>query len=443
MAVMTRIKSNMIKVGIIGVGTVGTSVANILKENADVISARAGRDIVVKSGVVRNLSKDRGLDIILTDSVDDILNDKEIDIVVELMGGVDEPFVVVKRALESGKAVVTANKALLAYHRYELQELAGNIPFEFEASVAGGIPIITALRDGPGGIPIITALRDGLSANHIESIMGIMNGTCNYMMTEMTNNGVSYDAILKEAQDLGYAEADPTFDVGGYDAAHKLLILASIAYGLDAKPEDILIEGIENVSSEDIAFAKEFGYAIKLLAIAKKDKDEVELRVHAALIKKDEMIAKIDGVMNGVSVVGDKVGETLYYGPGAGGDATASAVVANIIDIARSGKSTPMLGFNRPMEGNALRLKSSDDIESKYYLRINVTDKAGVLAQLSKIFESYNISIETMLQRSNENGSANLLISTHLSVEKSVKNLINEIEQLTFVNGRPAMIRII
>jgi len=420
----------MIKVGIIGVGTVGTSVANILKENADVISARAGRDIIVKSGVVRNLSKDRGLDITLTDNVEDVLNDREIDIVVELMGGVDEPFEVVKRALESGKAVVTANKALLAYHRYELQELAGNIPFEFEASVAGGIPIITALRDG-------------LSANHIESIMGIMNGTCNYMMTEMTNNGVSYDAILKEAQDLGYAEADPTFDVGGYDAAHKLLILASIAYGIDAKPEDILIEGIENVTSEDIAFAKEFGYAIKLLAIAKKDNNEVELRVHAALIKKDEMIAKIDGVMNGVSVIGDKVGETLYYGPGAGGDATASAVVANIIDIARSGKSTPMLGFNRPMEGNTLTLKSSDAIESKYYLRINVTDKAGVLAQLSKIFESYNISIETMLQRSSENESANLLISTHLSVEKNVKNLINEIEKLPFVNGRPAMIRII
>ncbi|WP_297432602.1 homoserine dehydrogenase [Sulfurimonas sp.] len=420
----------MIKVGIIGVGTVGTSVANILKENADVISARAGVDIVVKSGVVRNLSKDRGLDIILTDNVDDVLNDDEIDIVVELMGGVDEPFVVVKRALESGKAVVTANKALLAYHRYELQELAGNIPFEFEASVAGGIPIITALRDG-------------LSANHIESIMGIMNGTCNYMMTEMTNNGISYDAILKEAQDLGYAEADPTFDVGGYDAAHKLLILASIAYGLDAKPEDILIEGIENVSSEDIAFAKEFGYAIKLLAIAKKDNNEVELRVHAALIKKDEMIAKIDGVMNGVSVVGDKVGETLYYGAGAGGDATASAVVANIIDIARSGKSTPMLGFNRPMEGDALTLKSSDKIESKYYLRINVTDKAGVLAQLSKIFESYNISIETMLQRSSENGSANLLISTHKAIEKNIQSMLKELEKLDFINFRPVMIRIV
>jgi homoserine dehydrogenase len=420
----------MIKVGIIGVGTVGVSVAKILQENADVISARAGVDIVVKSGVVRNLSKERGLDITLTTDVNDILDDHEIDIVVELMGGVDEPFAVVKKALQNGKAVVTANKALLAYHRYELQEIAQDKAFEFEASVAGGIPIISALRDG-------------LSANHIESIMGIMNGTCNYMMTEMTNNGVSYDAILKEAQELGYAEADPTFDVGGYDAAHKLLILASIAYGIDAKPEDILIEGIENVSSEDIAFAKEFGYAIKLLAIAKKDNNEVELRVHAALIKQDEMIAKIDGVMNGVSVVGDKVGETLYYGPGAGGDATASAVVANIIDIARSGKSTPMLGFNRPMEGNALTLKASDEIETKYYLRINVNDEAGVLAKLSKLFENHSISIETMLQRPSENSSANLLISTHIAVEKNVKNLINEIEKLPFVNGRPAMIRII
>ncbi len=420
----------MIKVGIIGVGTVGTSVANILKENADVISARAGVNIVVKSGVVKNLSKDRGLDIKISDNVDDILNDSEIDIVVELMGGVEEPFAVVKRALENGKAVVTANKALLAYHRYELQEMAKDIPFEFEASVAGGIPIITALRDG-------------LSANHIESIMGIMNGTCNYMMTKMTNEGVAYDAILKESQELGYAEADPTFDVGGYDAAHKLLILASIAYGIDAKPEDILIEGIENVTQEDIAFAKEFGYAIKLLGIAKKDKNEVELRVHACLIKQEEMIAKIDGVMNGISVVGDKVGETLYYGPGAGGDATASAVVANIIDIARSGKSTPMLGFNRPMEGDALTLKASEDIESKYYLRINVSDRAGVLAKLTKIFEAHNISIETMLQRPSENERANLLISTHLAVEKDIQAMMRELEALDFVHAKPVMIRIV
>lgn len=420
----------MITVGIIGVGTVGTSVVNILKENADVISARAGHKIVVKSGVVKNLSKDRGLDIKLTDNVDDILNDEEIDIVVELMGGVEEPFEVVKRALKSGKAVVTANKALLAYHRYELQEIAGELAFEYEASVAGGIPIINALRDG-------------LSANHIESLMGIMNGTCNYMMTKMTNEGVDYDVILKEAQDLGYAEADPTFDVGGYDAAHKLLILASIAYGIDVKPEDILIEGIQNVTQEDISFAKEFGYAIKLLGIAKKTGNEVELRVHACLIKKDEMIAKIDGVMNGISVVGDKVGETLYYGPGAGGDATASAVVANIIDIARSGKSRPMLGFDRPMEGKKLTLKPVDQIESKYYLRINVSDKAGVLAKLTKLFEDNNISIETMLQRPAENNSANLLVSTHVALEKDIQNMISTLATQEFVNTQPVMIRIV
>ena len=420
----------MLKVGIIGVGTVGTSVANILKENADVISARAGVDIVVKSGVVRNLDKDRGLDIKLTTDVNEILDDDEIDVVVELMGGVEEPFEVVKKALRSGKAVVTANKALLAYHRYELQEIAKDVAFEYEASVAGGIPIINALRDG-------------LTANHIESIMGIMNGTCNYMMSKMSDEGVDYDAILKESQELGYAEADPTFDVGGYDAAHKLLILASIAYGIDAKPEDILIEGIENVTQEDISFAKEFGYAIKLLGIAKKDGNEVELRVHAALIKKEQMIAKIDGVMNGISVVGDKVGETLYYGPGAGGDATASAVVANLVDIARSGKSKPMLGFNRPMEGDQLTLKPIESINSKYYLRINVSDKAGVLARITKLFEENNISIETVLQRPVDATSANLLVSTHIALEKDVQNMITSLEALEFVNAKPVMIRIV
>jgi len=419
----------MVKVGIIGVGTVGTSVAQILKDNADVIFARAGQEIIVKSGVVKNLNKDRGLDIIITDNVDDVLNDSEIDIVVELMGGVEEPFEVVKRALKSGKAVVTANKALLAYHRYELQDMAKDIAFEYEAAVAGGIPIINALRDG-------------LSANHIESIMGIMNGTCNYMMTKMTDEGVAYDAILKESQELGYAEADPSFDVGGYDAAHKLLILASIAYGIDAKPEDILIEGIENVTQEDIAFAKEFGYAIKLLGIAKKDANQVELRVHACLIKQEEMIAKIDGVMNGISVVGDKVGETLYYGPGAGGDATASAVVANIIDIARSGKTAPMLGFDKPLE-RKLTLKSTDDINSKYYLRINVSDRAGVLARITKIFEEHNISVETMLQRPASTNSANLLISTHIALEKDVQAMMKELESLDFINAAPVMIRIV
>jgi homoserine dehydrogenase len=419
----------MIKVGIIGVGTVGESVAKILEENQDVISARAGKAIEVKTGVVRNLDKKRDVKCHLTTNVDEVLDDDEIDIVVELMGGVEEPFKVVTKALKNNKAVVTANKALLAYHRYELSELAKDIAFEYEASVAGGIPIINALREG-------------LSANHIESIMGIMNGTCNYMLTKMRDEGVAYDYILKEAQKLGYAEADPTFDVGGYDAAHKLLILASIAYGIDAKPEDILIEGIENITQEDIAFAKEFGYEIKLLGIAKKDKNEVELRVHSALINKDEMIAKIDGVMNGISVVGDKVGETLYYGPGAGGDATASAVIANIVDIVRSGKSSPMLGFNRPMEGK-LTLKDIKRIKSRYYLRINVSDKAGVLAKITKIFEDNNISVETMLQRPATNQDANLLISTHTAKESDIRNMIEQLTNLEFVNQKPVMIRIV
>ena len=419
----------MLKVGVIGVGTVGTSVVKILNDNKEMITARAGREVVVTSGVVKNLSKDRGLDIKLSDNPYDIVNDPEIDVVVELMGGVEEPFEVVKTALQNGKAVVTANKALLAYHRYELQDIAKDLPFEFEASVAGGIPIINALRDG-------------LSANHIESIVGIMNGTCNYMMTKMTDEGVAYDAILKESQELGYAEADPSFDVGGFDAAHKLLILASIAYGIDAKPEDILIEGIENVTQDDIAFAKEFGYAIKLLAIAKRDGDEVELRVHAALISKDEMIAKIDGVMNGISVIGDKVGETLYYGPGAGGDATASAVVANIIDIARAGKSSPMLGFDKPLE-HGLSLKDKDAINSKYYLRFNVIDKPGVLAEITKLFGEHNISIETILQRPSDSDSVNLLLSTHMAVERNIQDVIAISEKLDFVVAKPVMIRII
>ena len=419
----------MTKVGVIGVGTVGTSVVEIIEQHKDILTARSGDEIMVKSGVVRNLAKERGLDIALSTDPMDIVNDPEIDIVVELMGGVDEPFEVVKKALENGKAVVTANKALLAYHRYELQDIARDVAFEYEASVAGGIPIINALRDG-------------LSANHIESIQGIMNGTCNYMMTKMMDEGVDFDAILKESQELGYAEADPTFDIGGFDAAHKLLILASIAYGIDAKPEDILIEGIENVTQADIAFAKEFGYAIKLLGIAKRDGEEVELRVHAALIDKDEMIAKIDGVMNGVSVVGNKVGETLYYGPGAGGDATASAVVANIVDIVRSGKRSPMLGFDKPLE-QGLKLKDPADIVSKYYLRLKVTDKAGVLSKITQLFGEHNISIETMLQRPADGEFANLLFSTHEAVERDIQNVIGSLEALEFVADKPVMIRIV
>jgi homoserine dehydrogenase len=418
----------MLKVGIIGVGTVGTSVANILLDNKNIISARAGVDIVPTIGVVSNLNKKRDVSIKLTTNVDEILEDDSIDIVVELMGGIEKPYEIVKKALLKGKAVVTANKALLAYHRYELQELAGDIPFEFEAAVAGGIPIINALRDG-------------LSANHIKSIQGIMNGTCNYMLTRMINDGVSYDEILKEAQDLGYAEADPTFDVGGYDAAHKLLILGSIAYGIDIKPEDILIEGIDNITKADIDFAKEFEYSIKLLGIAKKVGSEIQLRVHPVLIPDDKMIAKVDGVMNGISVVGDKVGETMFYGAGAGGDATASAVVANIIDIARKGKGSPMLGFeNQP--GEKLTLMAKEDITTKYYLRLEIADKSGTLAKIATILGNNSISIEAMMQKPLKNETANLLLTTHTCIEKDILKAMNELENSGVVLRKPTMIRI-
>ncbi|MCG3689145.1 homoserine dehydrogenase [Aliarcobacter butzleri] len=418
----------MLKVGIIGVGTVGTSVANILIDNKNIITARAGKEIVPTIGVVSNLGKKRDVSIKLTTNADEILEDDSIDIVVELMGGIDKPYEIVKKALLKGKAVVTANKALLAYHRYELQELAGDIPFEFEAAVAGGIPIINALRDG-------------LSANHIKSIQGIMNGTCNYMLTRMINHGVNYDEILKEAQELGYAEADPTFDVGGYDAAHKLLILGSIAYGIDVKPEEILIEGIENITKADIEFAKEFEYSIKLLGIAKKVGNEIELRVHPVLIPEDKMIAKVDGVMNGISVVGDKVGETMYYGAGAGGDATASAVVANIIDIARKGKGSPMLGFEK-QPGEKITLMPKENIQTKYYLRLEVADKSGTLAKVATIFGNNSISIENMMQKPLKDSKANLLLTTHTCVEKDILKAIKELENSGVVLTKPNMIRI-
>ncbi len=418
----------MVKIGILGVGTVGASVANILETNANILEARSGKKIVVKHGVVKNIKKDRGVNISLSDNPMDIINDPEIEIIVELMGGVEEPYKLVKKALENGKAVVTANKALLAYHRYELQEIAGDIPLMYEASTAGGIPIIGALRNG-------------LTANHIESIQGIMNGTTNYMLTKMINEGALYDEILKEAQELGYAEADPTFDVGGFDASHKLLILASIAYGIDAKPEDILIEGIQNITQTDVSFAKEFGYEIKLLGIAKKVESGIELRVHPTMIPSSSMIAKVDGVMNAVSVVGDRVGETMYYGAGAGGDATASAVIADIVDIVR-GNHAPMLGYRKGLESD-MELLFESEIVTHYYLRMSVDDKSGVLAKITNVLERFDISIESMLQKPHKNEDVvKLLFTTHECQEEKIQAAMLELKKLDCVHGDIAMMRI-
>ena len=416
-------------IAILGVGTVGEAVAKILLQNKKLIAARCGEEIAPLIGVVRNLSKKRDVAIPLTDDIEGVLEREDIDVFVELMGGVEEPFRVVSKILERKKAVVTANKALLAYHRYALQNLAQNTPFGFEASVAGGIPIIRALREG-------------LSANHILSINGILNGTSNYILTSMMSKGSNFADALKKAQELGYAEADPTFDVGGFDAAHKLLILASIAYGVHGNPEDILIEGIEGITPEDIFFANDFEYVIKLLAIAKKTGDKVELRVHPALVPKDKMIAKTDGVTNAVSVVGDAVGETMFYGPGAGGPATASSVISDLIDIARDGKS-PMLGYKAPFELNALELLDPSEIRTKYYFRLRVEDKVGVLAKITNLMSENNLSIDSLLQKpKDESPYATLFFTTHTSVEKDVRRTMEILQEQDFVKEKPFMMRI-
>lgn len=417
-----------INIGIIGVGVVGSSVVKILEENKEIISARAGVNLVVKKGVVKNLNKTRNINIPLYENPDEILNDKEIDIVIELMGGVQEAYEIAKKALQNKKALITANKAMLAYHRYDLQQIANDIPIGFEASVCGGIPIIKALKDG-------------LGANHILALKGILNGTSNYILTQMIQENQDFNTALKQAQKLGYAEADPSLDINGGDAGHKLLILASLAYGIDAKPKDIIIEGIESISPDDIDFANEFGYSIKLLGIAKKEGNEIELRVHPAMINKNKMISKVEGVMNGISVIGDRVGETLYYGAGAGGDATASAVISDLIEIAR-GKSSLMLGFeNSPHI--PFTLKKKDNIKSHYYVRLLTIDKPGVLAQIASILSKNNISISAFLQKeSKQQNSAKILFSTHITTEYDIKNTLDELKKLDSILQDPYMIRI-
>lgn len=417
-------------IAILGVGTVGNEVANILLRNKSVIAARAGVEINPVIGVVRDLSKKRNSQIPLTDDINSVINRDDIDVFVELMGGVEKPYEIVSHILKRKKAVVTANKALLAYHRYALQDLAGTTPFGYEASVGGGIPIIKALREG-------------LSANKIEKIIGILNGTSNYILTNMMQKGESFEDALKKAQELGYAEADPTFDIGGFDTAHKLLILASIAYGVHGNPEDILIKGIDRISKEDIYFANEFEYVIKLLAIAKRVSDtQIELRVHPALLPRDKMLAKVDGAMNGVGVFGDCMSESVFYGPGAGGSATASAVISDLIDIARENKN-PILGYKKPPQ-NKFSILPMQEIRTKYYLRIRVKDEKGVLAKITNLLSENNLSVETFLQKPKQKNeeSVTLFFTTHTSLEKDVKRAMNELSSQEFVTGRPFMIRI-
>ena len=424
------------KIAILGLGTVGKGVLDVLVNNQKIITARAGEQIIPVAALVRDLAKAKEAikaydlaNFTLSTNADEILMRDDIDVFVELIGGVDLPRELISTLLKRKKPVVTANKALLAYHRSELEMLAKDTPFGFEASVAGGIPIIKALREG-------------LSANHIEQITGILNGTSNYILTNMMKDGLAFKNALLSAQKLGYAEADPSFDIGGFDAAHKLLILASIAYKLNAKPDDILIEGIENISSDDIYFAQEFGYAIKLLAIAKKSAQSLELRVHPALLEHSKMIAKVDGVMNAVSVWGDCVGESMYYGAGAGAKPTASAVISDLIDIARKIKS-PMLGYKDTNLQSGLSLVKSDDLMSKFYLRLRVHDELGVIAKITNIMSQNELSIDSFLQKPNSSkADTTVYFTTHTCKQANVLKSLELIGRENFVVSKPFMIRI-
>ncbi len=414
-------------IAILGVGTVGDAVAEILARNGDLIKARCGEEIRAVIGVVRDTSKPRRSNLPLTTDLDGVLARDDIDAYVELIGGVELPFKIISSLLARKKAVVTANKALLAYHRGELEAQAGDTPFGYEASVAGGIPIIKALREG-------------LSANHIHKIIGIMNGTSNYILTKM-KGGASFADALKEAQRLGYAEADPTFDVEGYDTAHKLLILASIAYSVHARPEQILIEGITKIRPEDIEFAAEFDYAIKLLGVAKRTAGGgLELRVHPALVPCEQLLSKVDGVMNAVSVTGDAVGESLFYGAGAGGAATASAVISDLIDIVKETQN-PMLGYTSAFQTSPLRLTAPEQIRSKYYLRLAVANSVGALARITSVMSAHNLSIESFLQKSSGD-VATLFFTTEMCAEGDLREVVGLLKAQKIVLQEPFVVRI-
>ena len=427
-----------INVGLLGVGTVGGGTATVLKRNAAEISRRAGRDIVLKMAANLDLDAARA---IVGDGVDVVADGfavarhPDIDIVVELIGGTGIAKELVLAAIDSGKHVVTANKKLLAEHGNEIFARAQEkgVTVAFEAAVAGGIPIIKALREG-------------LSANHIEWIAGIINGTSNFILTEMRDKGSAFADVLAEAQRLGYAEADPTFDIEGHDAAHKLTIMAALAYGIPMQFDKAYLEGISKLTARDIRYAEELGYRIKLLGITRRTDKGVELRVHPTLIPEKRLIANVDGVMNAVMVKGDAVGATMYYGAGAGGLPTASAVVADIVDVTRLATAdpehrVPHLAF-QPDRLADLAILPISEVESSYYLRVNVIDRAGVLAELTRILASEGISIEALIQKGSEReAEAEIVLLTHRVVEKHVNAAIAQIEALDSVTGSVTKLR--
>ncbi len=430
-------KRNIVNIGIVGFGTVGSGLVSILLDPKSELSKKLGFDLRIKRIADKDTTRDRGITLppgLLTHDVSTIVEDPEIDIVVELVGGTTFAKDIILKAIKAGKQVVTANKALLALEGNEVFEAAGKMGVDvgFEASVAGGIPIIKVMKEG-------------LVANRIQSVYGIINGTANFILSKMTEEGASFNDVLAEAQRLGYAEADPTFDVEGVDSAHKLAILASLAFGIPLSYHSQYVEGISRITPLDIAFASEFGYKIKLLGIAKSDGHEVELRVHPTMLPRDQMLAKVDGVFNALYIESDAVGPTMYYGRGAGARPTGSAVLADIVDIARNlrhGITARVPAFGRPAN-EPFKVRKMSDVTSCYYFRFSVHDKPGVLSKISGVLGQHDISIESVIQKGRkEGGSVPLVILTHEAVEHNVKTALEEIRRLSVVEADAMMIRV-
>jgi len=429
-----------INVGLLGIGTVGGGTFAVLKRNQEEIMRRAGRGIVISMIADRDVEKARniaGKDVAVTADANEVVTNPDIDIVIELIGGYTIAKELVLKAINNGKHVVTANKALLALHGNEIFAAAQKkgVMVAFEAAVAGGIPIIKALREG-------------LTANRIEWIAGIINGTSNFILSEMRDKGLTFDTVLKQAQKLGYAEADPTFDIEGIDAAHKLTIMSAIAFGIPMQFDKAYTEGIGKLTQEDIRYAEELGYRIKLLGITRRTPNGIELRVHPTLIPTKRLIANVEGVMNAIVVKGDAVGATLYYGAGAGAEPTASAVIADLVDVTRMHTSDPKhrvphLAFQPGELANTPILKM-EDVETSYYLRLRVKDQPGVLADITRILADLKISIDAMVQKEPSEGESevNIIMLTHLSVEKNVNAAIAKLEKLPVVSGKVTRIRL-
>lgn len=435
---MNSMKS--LKVGLLGIGTVGGGTYAVLTRNQEQISRRAGRKIEVVKVADRNLELAKKLtngQVEVTDDVFSVVTDPNIDVVVELIGGYTLAKDVVLKAIEHGKHVVTANKALIATHGNEI----------FAAAKAKGV--IVAFEAGvAGGIPIIKALREGLVANNIEWIAGIINGTTNFILTEMRDKGLAFADVLGEAQRLGYAEADPTFDVEGIDAAHKLMIMAAIGFGIPMQFDKVYTEGITKLETKDIRYAEELGYRVKLLGITKHSDNGIEIRVHPALIPEKRLIANVDGAMNAVVVKGDAVGPTLYYGAGAGAEPTGSSVIADLVDVARMQNTSieervPYLAYHDTTATASTPILPIGEISTAYYLRMRALDKPGVLAEVTKILGDRQISIDAMMQKEPQDGEteADIVILTHITVEKNMNAAIQAIEALPAIDGAVVKLR--